>query len=360
MDFITGLPQSGPNRATVLLVITDRLSKGILLIPISPKLFDAEGLAKVFLQYFVPHHWIPHAIVSDRGPQFVNAFWNIICKHLGINQRLSTAYHPETDGSTERANQEVETYLRAFVAYEQDDWVKWIPLAQVAINNKPASSTQISPFFMSHGYDASPISTHANQTPPVGTPAKRGQLVVTKLKEAHEFAQTALVVAQQTQEKYANLHREQAVSYREGDKVWLNLKNISTERPSKKLDWVHAKYTVTRTFPQSPHFYELDTPRGIHNRFHTSLLRPAGNNPLPSQQTDDAQPPGILMNDGEVEYGIDEILNSRLRKVGRGKRKEVLVKWTGYAKPTWHPEIDFLETSALELYESKLAKSKRS
>ena len=321
MDFITGLPPSGSDKITILLVITDRLSKGIILIPIKSELFDAEGLAKVFLEYYLPHHWIPQAIVSDRGPQFVNAFWNLVCKRLNINQRLSTAYHPETDGSTERANQEVETYLRTFVAYEQDDWVKWIPLAQVAINNKPASSTQISPFFMSHGYDACPISTSSEEIYAVGTPAERGLLVIDKLKEAHEFAQTAMVVAQQSQVKYANLHREESISYKEGDKVWLNLKNISTDRPSKKLDWVHAKYTVTKTFLDSPYFYELNTPKGIHSKFHTSLLRPAANNPLPSQQVDDAQPPGLLMDNSEIEYGIDEILDSRTKSISREKEK---------------------------------------
>ena len=353
MDFITGLPPSGPDKITILLVITDRLSKGIILIPVNPKLFDAEGLAKMFLQFYVPHHWLPKAVVSDRGPQFVNAFWKSICSELNINQRISTAYHPETDGSTERANQEVETYLRTFIAFEQDDWIKWIPLAQIAINNKPASSTQISPFFMSHGYEACSITTLTQNTNPIGTPADRGKLVVRKLKDAHEFAQTAMAIAQQNQEKYANQHRQESISYKVGDKVWLNLKNISTERPSKKLDWVHAKYTVTRTFPKSPHFYELDTPKGIHNRFHTSLLRPVGNDPLPSQQTDDAQPPGMLVENGETEFGIEEILSSRVRKIGRGKRKEVLVKWIGYAKPSWHPEIDFQETIALDLYETK-------
>ena len=358
MDFITGLPDSGPDKTNILLVITDRLSKGIILIPISRKFFDAEGLAKVFLQYYVPHHWIPKSIVSDRGPQFVNAFWSLICEQLNINQRLSTAYHPETDGSTERANQEVETYLRTFVAYEQNDWVRWIPLAQIAINNKPASSTQISPFFMSHGYDACPISTSVEKPKIVGTPAERGQSIIDKLKEAHEFAQTAMVVAQQTQEKYANIHRDESITYKVGDKVWLNLKNIKTERPSKKLDWVHAKYTITRTFVDSPFFYELNTPKGVHNKFHTSLLRPVTNNPLPSQKVDDSQPPGILMDNSDIEFGIDEILNSRYKKVGRGKRKEVLVKWTGYAKPSWHPEIDFDQTIALDKFKKKKKKKK--
>ena len=154
-----------------------------IFLPIPPDMFDAEGVAKQFLRHYVPHHWIPAAITSDRGTQFVNAFWKALCSRLGVTQRLSTAYHPETDGSTERANQELETYLRAFVAYKQEDWIDWLPLAQISICNKPATSTQISPFFMMHGYNAEVITTTPDPDPqlPHGTPAARGQEVVEKL-----------------------------------------------------------------------------------------------------------------------------------------------------------------------------------
>ena len=353
MDFITGLPPSGPEKATTLLVITDRLSKALCLLPVGPTRFDAEGVAKIFLHHYVPHHWIPKAIVSDRGPQFVNAFWKQLCGLLDIKQRLSTAYHPETDGSTERANQEIETYLRTFVTYKQDDWVDWIPLAQIAINNKPAASTQISPFFLSHGYHAEPIATVPHETGPITTPMERGQAVVAKLVEAQEFAQSAMAVAQQNQEYYANAHRSPPPSYQVGDKVWLHMKNITTSRPSKKLDWIHGKFTITKVFHNAPHFYELDTPKGIFNRFHTSLLRPAHQDPLPSQVVDDSQPPGILTDAGDQEFGIDHILRARSKKIGRGQRREVLVKWTGYAQPSWHPLRDFQDTVALETFEAK-------
>lgn len=277
----------------------------------------------------------------------------MICKQLQIEQRISTAYHPETDGSIERANQEVETYLRKFVTYEQDDWIRWIPIAQIAINNKQATSTQISPFFMSHGYNAEEITINMTSDIPTGTPASRGQVVVNKLREAHDFAQASMVVAQQSQEKYANQKREASLTYRFGDKVWLNLKNVTSDRPSKKLDWIHAKFSVTKTFPHSANFYELDTSNGIHNRFQASLLRPANDNPLSSQKTDDIQPQGLQMMDGDIEYGIDEILQVRTRKIGRGKRKEALVKWTGYAITSWHPLDDFQDTIALDIFENK-------
>jgi transposase InsO family protein len=81
----------------------------------------AENTAITFLRHFCPHHGLPSAIVSDRGTQFVNALWKRICELLKIIRRLSTAWHPETDGSTERMNQFLETYLRAYTSIAQDD-----------------------------------------------------------------------------------------------------------------------------------------------------------------------------------------------------------------------------------------------
>ena len=129
----------------------------------------------------------------------MNAFWTRICQLLGINQRLSTAYHPETDGATERRNQEVETYLRAFVAYNQSDWDKWIPLAQIALDNKTATSTGISPFFLLHGWHATLITTVGGiadeDRSNTLNPRQKGEAIVAKLQEAQDFAQSAMAVA---------------------------------------------------------------------------------------------------------------------------------------------------------------------
>lgn len=111
IDFIVNLPES--NGCTNLIVITDCLGKGVMCEGLPDT--QAETLAKWFVQTFYRQHYLPRAIVSDQGKQFVGKLWTRICQLLGIVQQLSTAYHPETDGSTERMNQTLETYLCTFV-----------------------------------------------------------------------------------------------------------------------------------------------------------------------------------------------------------------------------------------------------
>jgi transposase InsO family protein len=117
MDFIVDLPES--NGCTNMLVVTDRLSKGVLVDALQD--ITAETLADWFVRTYYRRHAIPKAIVSDRGAQFVGALWKRVCQLLGITRRLSTAFHPETDGSTQRMNQNVETFLRMFVDYDQEN-----------------------------------------------------------------------------------------------------------------------------------------------------------------------------------------------------------------------------------------------
>jgi transposase InsO family protein len=145
MDFITELPPTAHRGATNLMVITDRLTKSVILVSMVET--TAERVADAFFTHFYMHHGLPRAITSDRGPQFVGAFWRIICEKLSIQRRLTTAFHPQSDGATERANQEVERILRAFTTYTQDDWDTLLPIVATAINNRNASATGLSPFF---------------------------------------------------------------------------------------------------------------------------------------------------------------------------------------------------------------------
>ena len=151
MDFITKLHTESDGCKNIL-VVTDRLGKGMDFIPL--KNINAETLAWAMIEHIIGNHGLPTAIVSDRGTQIVEGMWSEICRILQIKQRLSTAFHPETDGSTERANQRVWAYLRHFVDYAQSNWAKLLPMAKLAINNQDAASTGVSPFFLDHGYHA--------------------------------------------------------------------------------------------------------------------------------------------------------------------------------------------------------------
>jgi hypothetical protein len=347
IDFVVELPLS--KGYTNLVVITDRLGKGVILEPM--KEITTEAVADVFVRSFYRYHGLPAAIVSDRGKQFVGHMWSRICKLLKIVRRVSTAYHPETDGSTERMNQTVEAYIRTFTNYAQDNWVTLLPMAELAINNHDSATTGVSPFFLSHGYNVEPLQLSDEDLKLVRnkrSPIQQANDIVRKLKEATEWAQTAMAIAQQVQEDTTNRQRDQAPQYKVGDKVWLNLANVRTDRPSKKLDAKNAKYTIIESI--GSHSFRLDTPQGIHNVFHSKLLRPAADDPLPSQRTTDPQPAPRIVNN-EEEYEVEGILKERLVRKGRGRTKQYLVKWVGYDRPTWEPASEFEDVEALDAYE---------
>ena len=292
IDFITGLPIS--EGCTNIVVITDRLSKGIVADGL-PDL-ETETVMKWFLRRYYPHHFLPRAIVSDRGSQFVSAFWKRICDMLKIKRRLSTAFSPETDGSTERANEVIETTLRELVDWRQEDWMEWLQIAVGAICSRNAASTGIAPFFITHGWNPEVFEFEAPPDDCRKSPVSRADKALRKLKEVREMAETMMVSAQDAQEKAANRRRTAAPVYKVKDKVWLNLENITTDRPSKKLDQRHAKYTVTEVM--GSHTYRLDVPPGIHDVFPTRRLRPVRSNPLPGQVQHEPQPTGIIVDSG--------------------------------------------------------------
>ena len=343
IDFITQLPLS--EGCTNMIVITDRLSKGVIASGI-PDL-TTETVTKWFLRHYYPYHFLPSAIVSDRGAQFTSAFWKRICDVLTVKRRLSTAFSPETDGSTERANEVIKTVLRELVHWSQDDWVDRLQIGVAAINSRPAKSTKVSPFFLSHGWDPEVFTFETPTTRARLSPVAKADVVLRKLKEVREMAEAIIASAQDEQEKHANRKRTEGVTYRVGDKVWLDLENITTDRPSKTLDHRYGQFTVTEVM--GSHTYRLDVPPGIHNVFPVRRLRPVKNAPLPGQIRHEPQPVGLKV-DGEVEYEVERILG---HKRARGGLDKYLVKWVGYQRPTWEPYDFVKDLEALDRWEEQ-------
>jgi transposase InsO family protein len=137
-DLVAPLPES--NGFNAILVIVDKSSKKAVFVPTNDTL-TSQGFADLLIAHWIRHFGIPLTVTSDRGPQFVNKFIDAFYKACGIKGTPSTAYHPQTDGQTERVNQELEIYLRFYVNDSHTDWTDHLPLAEFAYNDKIHSTT---------------------------------------------------------------------------------------------------------------------------------------------------------------------------------------------------------------------------
>ena len=147
VDFITKLPIVAGKDA--ILVVCDRLSKMTHFVA-TTKGMSVKRLARLFRDNVWKLHGLPESVVSDRGPQFVAELTKELNKMLGIETRLSTAFHSQMDRQTERMNQELEQYLRFFVDHRQKDWLEWLVSAEFVVNNKAHMATKVLPFIANY------------------------------------------------------------------------------------------------------------------------------------------------------------------------------------------------------------------
>ena len=134
-----------------MVVVNHGLTKGVILAPCS-KMIDANGIAQLFFDYVCKHFGLYDSIISDRGPQFASAFARELAHILKYDIRLSSAYHAQTNGQTERTNQEIETYLWIFCTHNPQKWTQFLTSAEFVHNSVPHSTTKTSPFSLLLGY----------------------------------------------------------------------------------------------------------------------------------------------------------------------------------------------------------------
>ena len=176
-------------------------------------------------------HGLPESVVSDRGPQFVAELTKELNKMLGIQTKLSTAFHPQTDGQMERMNQELEQYLQFFIEHRQKDWPEWLAAAEFVINNKIHTATKVSPFMANYGKEMR-IGGNIRKKEKVESATE----FVERIKKVHKEAEAALRKTQEEMKKYADRRRKETEKWKKGDWVLLSTKDlVFKERPSKKL-----------------------------------------------------------------------------------------------------------------------------
>ena len=186
---------------------------------------NAPGLAEVIIDVVVRHHGLPDSIISDWGAIFTFKFWSSLCYFLRIKKNLSTTFHPQTNGQTKRQNCTIETYLRAFVNFEQNNWARLLLMAEFAYNNTKNASIGYTPFELNCGYH--PQMSYKEDVDPRSQSMSADELLA-ELRELMIVCQENLHHAQDLQ-KRAHDKGVKPWSYAPGEKVWLNSKYIKTK-----------------------------------------------------------------------------------------------------------------------------------
>ncbi len=293
MDLITDLPET--NGTDSIVVFTDKLSKMVHFIP-TVKACTASDLANIFIGKVWCIHGMPKRMIHDRDPRFTSNFWDAFFKACDVKQANSTAFHPQTDGQTERVNRVLEDYLRHYVDMHQSNWASLLPFAEFAYNNAKHDSSGYSPFYLNYGFNPNlPGVFSGDSSSDTNVPSAHTSLQ--NIQDALRNARVKLEQAQQRQKKYADKSRRH-VTFNVGDEVLLSTKNLSLQSgySRKLLPRFVGPFVIKEA--RSDVTYQLDLPAKlrIHNVFHISLLRRYS----PSANCKAAPLPVIL--DGEMEY----------------------------------------------------------
>ena len=324
MDFIVKLPKSADpvtgHEYDSILVMVDRLTKYSHFIPCSETI-TAPQLGCLILDRLVRYHGIPSVFITDRDKLFTSNYWKTLVAAIGIKHKLSTAFHPQTDGQTERMNQSLEAYLRHYINETQSDWVEKLPMAQVALNNNVSETTQETPFFANFGKNPNLF-----MEPQQGPLTEKALVTATGLKAVHDTVKDNITRSHDALIKSRHKDSKTGPLLQTGDKVYLLTKNLKTRKRSKKLDHVKVgPFLIAEKRSNLNYRLKLPKDARIHPVFHISLLEPA--DPNATLQTTfhfEAQE--------DEEFEVEEILKKQ------GQR--YLVNWKGYPEEdnTWEPK----------------------
>ncbi|PNX81711.1 transposon Tf2-1 polyprotein [Trifolium pratense] len=332
MDFITNLPKS--NGYEAILVVVDRLSKYSHFVPLKHP-FTARSIASIFVKEIVRLHGVPESILSDRDPLFVSIFWKELFKLLGTVLKMSSAYHPQTDGQTEVVNRCLESYLRCFIADQPKSWAHWIPWAELWYNTTFHISTGFTPFEVVYGRKP-PVLVHFLEG------ETRVEAVAQELRDRDEALRQLKFNLQnaQAQMKVQADKKRKDVKFEVGDWVFLKLR---PHRQQSVVQRIHQKlaprffgpYQIIKKVGSVAYKLQLPTTSKIHPTFHVSQLKKAVGNYTPTNEL----PASLEVDKGDVSPA--KLLSWRDKFDAGTHTREWLVQWEGMdiGDATWEEEL---------------------
>ncbi|SYW79554.1 uncharacterized protein UHO2_04197 [Ustilago hordei] len=305
LDFIEGLPplkKYDSKTYDSILVIVNRLTKFAILAP-THNTVTAKQTAVLLYGHMVRLFGYPDHMVSDQGRQFISGAWKAFAEQMGVKHSLSMAYHPQTNGQTERVNQVIEQYLRMYCNYEQDDWANLLDTAAFVYNNTVHNSIGVSPFFACYGWNP---KAHPDIPQQLGVNDPGCFEYLMDGKECCKYLQEQIREAQQRSvDQYNRKHKD--IEFKVGDMVYINCRNWKTRRPTPKLDtWFAGPYPVQEW--------------------------PARTSSLPQHAE---QPTIPSLPDEDLDFEVEALIDKR----SHNGTTEYKVLWRGYSEEaaSWEP-----------------------
>ena len=359
VDLVVDLPvtQEGYN---AICVFVCHLTKMVRLVATQTTL-SATGFASLFMKEVFPHYGLPENLISDRGPQWNSEMFQAMCDTLGIKLKLSTAYHPQTNGLVERTNEVVGTALRHYVASDHRDWNEYLPFIEFALNSSYHETIQCTPFQLNRivvpknpfgvlsGVEGLTTSLGHN----MGVSTINSELGVRTALQAHEkfeWAKKCVQVAKDRMKMAFDGKKRNQHLYQMGDKVWFNIRNISLRHPTMRHKLV-PKYlgpvVILETVGRSAVKLELPAALKIHPTVSISLVKPF-------HSRKGCSPPPVQIA-GIEEWEVDKVTDHNLlrsKKAGGLNLVEFKAKWKGSYEDSWHELVDFKHS--IELVEQYL------
>jgi hypothetical protein len=342
MDFIQGLPSS--HGFDSVLTIVDRFSKMVYFIP-TRKTVTAKEVADLVFKHVFRQWGLPLHILSDRDSKFTAFFWKALFRLSGTDLTRGSAYHHETNGQTERANLELEEYLRHFVAANQLDWPLHLTMAEFRYNSTTSMATGFAPFFLATGRVPRAPAWFIN--PEAWKTESKVPAVDDYIRERRsviEAATKSLTLAQSRYKDQGDKSRRQ-VRFEIGERVWLQLRPEQYhERISRKLAPRYAgPFKIIELIPKGdPDAVSvmLETPKsfGKAKSYHVSRLKMFVQDADPNRGQVLRPDPDVI--EDVEEYEVEAIMNHRYKRIHGRQLLEYLVKWVGYdqAECTWESE----------------------